>query len=101
MYESAQENIDLKKFIIIFLMMVVVMFSAILSAYSVHLTRQNVGYLSELNRQQDGLQIEWEKLLLEINMLTGYNRIEAIAIKKIGMQAPVPGQMRVIELGKR
>lgn len=84
-------------FIFVFLF-VSVIFSAISTVYSVHLTRKYVSELSELNKVADELQIEWEKLLLEKNMLSGYSRIEGIAIKKIGMQAPKVHQIKVMQL---
>jgi cell division protein FtsL len=89
---------NIKQKVIVFAAIALLMVSAVSSAYSVHLTRQYVGKLSELNRQQNYLQVEWEKLLLEINTLAGYNRIEATAIKRLGMQAPKPEQLRVIKL---
>jgi len=92
------EQFDLKQTVILLGALALLMVSAISAASSVHLSRQYVGELSQLNRQQNALQVEWEKLLLEINMLAGYNRIEATAIKQLGMQAPEPEQLRVIEL---
>ena len=80
------------------LLFIAVIFSAISTVYSVHLTRKYVSELSELNRRADELQIEWERLLLEKNMLSGYSRIESIAIQKIGMQAPEKNQIEVMQL---
>lgn len=72
--------------------------SALATTYSVHLSRQYVGELSELSREQDALQVEWEKLLVEINMLTAYNQIEKSAINNLGMRAPEEDDIRIIDL---
>jgi len=87
-----------KDFFLIVFLIFAVMFSAVYAAYSVHLTRKYVGELSDLNKVSDELQVEWEKLLLEINMLSAYNRIESIAIQKLNMQAPKKHQVKVVEL---
>jgi len=79
-----------------------VMISAISAAYSVHLSRVYIGQLSVLIREQDAVQMEWEKLLVEHNMLTAYNRIEKIAVNEIGMKSPEPHETRLVDLrGKR
>lgn len=81
-------------------MMVLVMSSAISVAYSVHVSRQQVGELSRLLRMQDELQMEWEKLLVEINMLSAYNRVEINARNRLGMRAPDEAQVRIIRLAE-
>lgn len=87
-----------KEIFVITFLFIAVIFSAISTIYSVHLTRKYVSELSDLNKAGDDLQIEWERLLLEINMLSGYSRIENIAVQKLGMQAPKAHQVRVVEL---
>ncbi len=78
--------------------LLLVFLSAVFSAYSVHVSRAHVGKLSLLNREQAALEVEWEQLLLEINMLAGYNRIEAIAVKDLDMYMPNSEQQRVVKL---
>ena len=92
------ESINTKQVIILLGALFLVMVSAVSAAYSVHLTRQYVNQLSKLDRKQDALDVEWEKLLLEINMLAGYNRVEKTALKDLGMKAPSSEQLRVIEI---
>ena len=92
------EQMSIKQTVVLFSAVTLLMVSAVSAAYTVHLSRQYVGQLSDLNRHQNYLQVEWEKLLLEINTLAGYNRIEAMAIKELGMQAPKPDQLRIIKL---
>ena len=90
----AQKEILLSTFLLM-----IVLLSAVSVSYSIHLTRKYVGEISVLTRQCDELQIEWEKLLLEINMLSSYSRIETIATRNLGMQAPAVNQVSTIELG--
>lgn len=92
------ESINTKQIIILAGALFFVIVSAVSAAYSVHLTRQHVSQLSLLEREQSALEVEWEKLLLEINMLAGYSRVEKAALKELGMQAPSPEQLRVIEI---
>ncbi len=82
----------------LFVMAMLVMSSAISVAYTVHVSRQQVGELSRLVRMQDELQVEWEKLLVEINMLSAYNRVEISARNRLGMRAPDEEQVRIIRL---
>lgn len=92
------ESISNKQIIILLTALLLVMISAIFAAYSVHLTRHYVGKLSELDHEQSVLQVDWEKLLLEVNMLAGYSRVETTALKELNMQAPSSEQLRVIEI---
>lgn len=90
-------NIKSEQSLFVILVCLIVV-SALATTYSVHLSRQHVGELSELIREQDALQVEWEKLLVEINMLTAYNRIEKTAINSLGMRAPKEEDIRIMDL---
>jgi len=92
------DSINTKQIIILTGALFLVMVSAVSTAYSVHLTRHYVNQLSELDNEQGALEVEWEKLLLEINMLAGYSRVEKTAIKELGMQSPSSEQLRVVEI---
>ncbi len=89
-----------RKSLFLLILFLLVAVSAISVSYSVHLSRAYVSEMSQLNKQQDDLQVQWEKLLVEINMLTAYNRVEQQAIKKLGMSAPNEGQVRIMDLRK-
>lgn len=55
---------------------------------------------SELEREQaraHGLEVEWDQLQLEQSTWAAHARIEKIARERIGMRAPVPGQVFSIE----
>ena len=90
-------NIKSEFFILVIFAFILVV-SALATTYSVHLSRQYVGELSELRREQDALQVEWEKLLVEINMLTAYSRVEKTAINSLGMHEPNEDDVRIIDL---
>lgn len=92
------ESISKKQVVVLIGALMLVLCSAISAAYSVHLTRHYVGKLSELEQEQSALQVEWEKLLIEINMLAAYGRVELTALKELDMQAPTSAQLRVIEI---
>lgn len=96
----AKAFLEYRKELMLFVLFLLVAMSAVLVAYSVHLSRAHVSELSQLNKQQDDLQVQWEKLLVEINMLTAYNRVEQEAIKRLGMRAPDEGQVRIMDLRK-
>jgi|GEM_PF-4822021 len=91
-------NFKHRQIVVLIAALAALMLSAVSVAYTVHLTRSSVGQLSALHRQQSALEVEWEKLLLEMNLLAGYNRIEANALKRLNMKAPNADQLRVIEL---
>lgn len=97
---SSKVFVEYKKELMLFTLFLLVAMSAVFVAYSVHLSRAYVSELSQLNKKQDDLQIQWEKLLVEINMLTAYNRVEQEAIKHLGMRAPDERQVRIMDLRK-
>jgi len=58
---------------------------------------------AELEREQArarALEVEWGQLQLEQSTWAAHARIERMARKALGMRAPVPGQMIVVELGE-
>ena len=55
---------------------------------------------AELEREQTrarNLEIEWGQLQLEQSTWASHARVEKIARERIGMRAPAPGQVIVIE----
>lgn len=96
--ETVTKVREIKRELSLILMLLLVSASAICVAYSVHLSRSYIGEMSRLNKQQDDLQVQWEKLLVEINMLTAYNRVEQQAMKHLHMNTPDEGQVRILDL---
>ncbi len=55
---------------------------------------------SELEREQArarGLEVEWGQLQLEQSTWAGHVRVERMARDALGMRAPAPGQLIVVE----
>jgi len=66
-----------------------ILVSALSIIYSAHDTRNKFNQLEVLRGQQDALQVEWGKYLLEESAWASYERIEKIAIEKLSMKIPV------------
>jgi len=65
---------------------------------SQHQSRQ---LFSELEREQARareLEVEWGQLQLEQSTWAAHARVEAIAREQLGMRAPVPGKVIVMEM---
>ncbi len=64
--------------------------------YSAHKTRQMYRELQSLQRIQDDLDSEYEKLLLEQSAWARYVRVDQLAREELGMIAPPPESLVVI-----
>lgn len=63
--------------------------SALGVVYSAHTTRQMYGSLQTLQSNQDDLDSEYEKLLLEQSAWANYTRVEQLAREELKMIAPL------------
>jgi cell division protein FtsL len=74
---------------------------AVLSALGVVAAQhQSRKLFAELEREQTrarNLEVEWGQLQLEQSTWASHARVEKIARERIGMRAPAPGQVIVIE----
>ena len=70
--------------------------SALAVAYSAHQTRNMYRELQRLERVNDDLGHEYEKLLLEQSAWADYSRLDKLANEKLSMVAPVPQEMVVL-----
>ena len=52
--------------------------------------------LMQLRTQEQQLQVEWGKLLLEESALAAHARVEDIAQRELGMRRPLPAEIRVV-----
>ena len=77
-----------------------VLVSALSIVYSAHDTRNKFNELELLRAQQDALQIEWGKYLLEESAWASYGRIEKIAIDKLSMQIPSGQEIIMVAAGE-
>ncbi len=63
-----------------------------------HDSRVLYAQLQKLQHERDGLNIEWGQLLLEEGAWSQHRRIEAVARAQLGMELPIPQQVRVVTL---
>lgn len=73
-----------------------ILVTAVLVAYSTHASRQLLNTLFVEMKQRDAHQAEWGRLVLEHSTWTAHNRIEKIAVERLGMQVPEPGSVRMV-----
>ena len=64
--------------------------------YSSHETRQMYRSLQVLQQDQDDLDDEYEKLLLEQSAWANYTRVDQLAREKLNMSAPASRNLYVI-----
>jgi len=79
---------DLKRNIIVLLLLMLVGVSAFYVIYFTHLHRQTTSNFENLLVERDELDIEWRNLLLEQNSLAEHSAIESKAAKKLNMKRP-------------
>ncbi len=84
----------IKPGLILLCMVVLVVVSSLLVIWSAHQYRILFNQQQELVQQWDELQVEWGQLLLEQGTLAANNRVESVAIKRLGMR--IPEQVEVI-----
>lgn len=73
-----------------------ILVTAVLVAYSTHTSRQLLNTLFAEMKQRDAHHAEWGRLVLEHSTWTAHNRIERIAVERLGMQVPEPGSVRMV-----
>ena len=78
-------------------MVLVIMISSIAVSYSVHLSRKTVASLAILERQQQAIEVEWGQLLIEQSAWGAYGRVERIAVERLGMKMPEPGNIVMLK----
>ena len=83
-----------KPALMLFCMVCLVVVSSLLVIWSAHQYRILFNQQQELVQQWDELQVEWGQLLLEQGTLAANNRVESVAIKRLGMR--IPEQVEVI-----
>lgn len=65
-----------------------VLASAVAVVYTSHQSRQLYGELSQLQREENRLQVEWGQYLLEESSWASLERIERIAKNELDMHVP-------------
>lgn len=77
-----------KQHLVIAMTLLLFLASSIGVIYSAHMTRQMYATLQTLQRQQDDLDNEYEKLLLEQSAWANYTRVDQLAREELNMAAP-------------
>lgn len=80
------------------LLVLAVMACALGVVYQRHHHRQLFIALSRLENQRDALNIEYGQLQLELATMTATDRVEQLAVGKLGMRLAQPEEQRVVVL---
>ena len=89
-------RISLKLWLCLFSLLVATTASATGVIFSTHKSRHLLNELQQLERQRNGLQVEWGQLLLEQSSLVSQGRIENLAIAELGMKIPATENVVVV-----
>ncbi|MFT5116544.1 MAG: cell division protein FtsL [Kiritimatiellia bacterium] len=97
---SEKKHIHRQQILWAMLLWLLAIVSALSIIYSAHDTRNKFSELEVLRIQQDELQIEWGKYLLEESAWASYGRIEKVATEKLIMQVPTIGQVVMVSVSE-
>lgn len=89
---------DIRRYILSYLLLVLVVVSAFAVIYFTHLNRQTTNELEVLLSSRDELDIEWRNLLIEQNSLAEHSSIESKATRLLNMKRPGSDSEVVIAL---
>ncbi|MGH8135890.1 MAG: cell division protein FtsL [Steroidobacteraceae bacterium] len=78
------------------LLWVAVLSSAIAVVRARHEARSLFVQLEQLSAERDRLNIEWRQLQLEQSTWSNYGFVERVAIDKLHMALPTPGEVRIV-----
>jgi cell division protein FtsL len=83
--------------LLLLVLFVAVLVSALAVSYSAHVHRQLLnGLFAELS-ERDKMQAEWGRLILEQSTWTAHSRIESLAVAKLHMRIPEPGEVQLVK----
>jgi len=89
---------DIKRYFLVYVLLLMVMMSAFSVIYYTHLNRQSTSKLEVLLAQRDELDIEWRNLLLEQNSLAEHSAIESKAENVLNMVKPSANTEVIVKL---
>lgn len=78
------------------LLAAVVVSSALAVIYSAHMTRQMYAQLQSLQKEQDDLDSQYEKLLLEQSAWADFARVDRVAREELNMKEPGPNDLVIV-----
>ena len=85
--------VDWRKRVPEFLLLGLVLASAIAAVYAKHENRKLFTELQTLNAERDRLAVEWGQLQIERSAWSTHARVEQLAREKMSMRDPEPGQI--------
>jgi cell division protein FtsL len=89
---------DIQQHILTYVLLVMVVMSALAVIYFTHVNRQTTSELEVRLTERDELDIEWRNLLIEQNSLAEHSAIEIKASKLLDMKRPDANSEVVIKL---
>ncbi|WP_085298369.1 cell division protein FtsL [Cognaticolwellia mytili] len=89
---------DIRRHLLIYGILVLVVGSAFAVIYFTHLNRQTTSAIEVLLTERDALENEWRNLLLEQNSLAEHSAIESRAEKQLNMARPGASSEIIIKL---
>ena len=85
------------EFLKLILLWLVVVFSAVAVAYYSHLCRQTYGQLTAMEREANRLQVEYGRYLLEQSAWGSLQRVESMAMERLGMHIPKANKIVIVK----
>ncbi len=85
----------------VFILLAMVVGSAVGVVYSKHKSRRLFIQLQELEQERDQLKTEWGKLQLEQGAWATHGRVERIARERLEMRMPTQGDVVILSIGSQ
>jgi len=79
------------------LLWLAVVCSAVVVAYYGHLCRQTYAQLTAMEREANQLQVEYGRYLLEQSAWGSLQRVESMAMERLGMHMPQAGEIVIVK----
>ncbi|PCJ30162.1 MAG: cell division protein FtsL [Moraxellaceae bacterium] len=87
---------QLRAWILVFTLGVLVVLSAVSVVYSTYQTRKLVAEFQQLQNSRNDMEVEWGQLLLEQSAWGSFNRVEKLASKRLKMIVPEPNKIVMV-----
>ena len=79
-----------------FLLWILMVFTGLCVVFVSHQCRLLYSELALLERDKNRLEVEWGQYLLEESSMASLHRVETVSQRKLGMRAPILGQIVVV-----
>jgi len=87
---------QLRAWILVFALGILVVLSAVSVVYSTYQTRKLVAEFQQLQNLRNDMEVEWGQLLLEQSAWGSFNRVEKLASKRLKMIVPEPNEIVMV-----